>query len=163
MTSWLATVGIVISGAALGISSVSALFARRQLQLAERSRGRDFEATVVAELVEVHRADDAIRFDVQVTNAGPAVARDVDISLVEWGGTSLGTVIAEAEVAPALLRGERRAVSLDLPDASKTLDLDVSVELHTDYYDDKGVRNERLALVIDDSFVLTPPQPRSRI
>jgi hypothetical protein len=97
MTSWLATVGIVISGAALAISSLSALFARRQLQLAERSRGRDFEATVVAELIEVHRAEDAIRFDDQVTNADPAVARDVDVSLVEWGGTSLGTVLAEAK------------------------------------------------------------------
>jgi hypothetical protein len=85
------------------------------------------------------------------------------VSLVEWGDTSLGKVLAEAEVAPALLRGERRAVSLELPDAVKTRDRAVSVELHTDYYDDNGVCNERLALVIDDSFMLALPQPCSSV
>ena len=157
----MATAGIVISGAALGISAFSALFARRQLQLAERSRARDFEATVVAELVGVRRADDALHYELQVTNAGPAVARDVDVSLVEWRESDLGRLLAQSEVAPALLRGERRAASLELRDASKTLDRTVSVELHADYYDDNGVRNERLAFVVEDSFVLTPPQPPS--
>jgi hypothetical protein len=163
MTTWLATAGIVISGVALGISGISALFARRQLQLAERSRGRDFEATVVAELVGARQDEDAVRYEIRVTNAGPSVARDVDVSLIEWGDTSLGKVLAQADVAPALLRGERRAVSLELANATKTRDRDVSVELHADYYDDNGVRNERLALVVDDTFVLTPPQPRLRV
>jgi len=88
MTTWLATAGIVISGVALGISGLSALFARRQLQLAERSRGRDFEATVVAELVGACQDEDAVRYEIRVTNAGPAVARDVDVSLIEWGDTT---------------------------------------------------------------------------
>jgi hypothetical protein len=104
-----------------------------------------------------------VRYEIRVTNAGPAVARDVDVSLIEWGDTSLGKVLAQADVAPALLRGERRAVSLELANATKTRDRDVSVELHADHYDDNGVRNERLALVVDDTFVLTPPQPRLRV
>jgi len=36
----------------------------------------------------------------------------------------------------------------------------MSIELCADYYDDNGVRNERLAFIVDDSLVLTPPTPR---
>ena len=38
-------------------------------------------------------------------------------------------------------------------------DRDVSTELHAAYYDDNGVRNERLAFIFEDALVLTPPQP----
>jgi hypothetical protein len=61
-------------------------------------------------------------------------------------------------VAPALLRGEQRTVLLTLDDVDLD-DRSLSVELHSDYYDDNGVRNERLAFVFDDTLVLTPPQP----
>jgi hypothetical protein len=161
MTTTLAIAGILISGAALGISAVSAVFSRRQLELGERQRERDFEATVVAELVGVHRRDAAVHYEVSVTNAGPAVARDVDVSLVEWtDATALGRALAEADVAPALLRGERRTVILKLAAADARFDdRSVSIELHADYYDDNGVRNERLAFVSQGSFVLTPAPP----
>jgi len=151
--------GLGISGIALGISAVSAVFSRRQLELGERQRARDFEATVVVELVGVDRRDSNVHYEVSVTNAGPAVARDVDLSLVEWTDASaFGRSLAEASVAPALLRGERRLVVLSLDVADQRIeDRSVSVELHADYYDDNGVRNERLALVFEGSFVLTPP------
>src|SRR5579859_890804 len=117
MTVGLATAGILISGAALAISALSALFARRQLRLTERSRTRDFEATVVAELTRVHAYEERIEYELQITNAGPAVARDVYIALVKWDAAGgLGQALDEAQVAPALLRGERRNVSLTLRD-----------------------------------------------
>jgi len=161
VTTALAIAGILISGSALGISAASALFARRQLQRVDRQLARDFEATVVAELVGFHRREDDLHYEVAVTNAGPAVARDVDVSLVEW--TDAGPFcrsLAEAHVAPALLRGERRRVVLPLRVADARFDdRSVSIELHAAYYDDNGVRNERLAYVFESSFVLTPPQP----
>jgi hypothetical protein len=160
MTNSLAAAGILISGAALGASALSALFARRQLLLAERLRARDFEATVVAELVGVRRHDAAVDYEIEVTNAGPAVARDVDLSLIEWRAHSVGKVLADTDVAPALVRGEGRRVVLRLEESDAlTSDREVSVELHSDYYDDNGVRNERLAFLVGDGFVLTPPQP----
>ena len=132
------------------------------MHLAERSRARDFEATVVAELVGVHAHDEGIGYELQITNAGPAVARDVDVSLIKWDDSGpLGITLAHSEVAPALLRGERRTVSLTLQDRSLANDRAISIELNADYYDDNGVRNERLAFVVDDSLVLTPPPPRS--
>lgn len=162
MTSTLAIAGIVISGAALGIAAASATFARRQLQLAERLGQRDFEATVVAELVGVEE-DRTVRYAILVTNAGPAVARDVDIAIVEWTDSPFGRRLVEADVAPALLRGEQRKVELELPiEGVRFDDRDVSIELHADYYDDNGVRNERLALVYRDDFLPTPPQPPIR-
>jgi hypothetical protein len=116
MTTALAVVGLAVSGGALGVSVVSAVFARRQLQLAGRQRERDFEATVVAGLVRVTREPDAISYELLVTNAGPAVARDVGVAIVEWSDDGpFGESIDEADVAPALLRGEQRGVTVRLP------------------------------------------------
>lgn len=159
MTAALAIAGIAVSGGALLISAATALFLRRQLALAERHRARDFAASVVAELVEVGRCADALHYEIAVINAGPAVARDVDVAIVEWvGDRPIGRTIAEASVAPALLRGERRVVALSVPSAeAKFDDREVSIELHADYYDDNGSRNERLALVYEDSLLLMPP------
>jgi len=153
----LAVIGILISGAALGLSAASALFARRQLRLAERLQSREFRATVVAELVGLHRRDDAIHYELAVTNAGPAVARDVDLSIVEWSDARpLGIALSEVDVAPALLRGERREVILRLATADARFDdRGISIELGTDYWDDNGLRNVRLGLVTEDGLILT--------
>jgi hypothetical protein len=160
VTATLSVVGIALSASALVISAASALFARRQLEVVDRQRARDFEATVVAELVACTRDADGFAYEVAVINAGPAVARDVDVELVEWTDAPLGRARAQADVAPALMRGERRRVSLRLAAADARFDdRAVSIELNADYYDDNGVRNERLALVMGESFVLTPPQP----
>ncbi len=154
-------IGIVISGCALGVAGTSAAFALRQLKLAERLQLRDFEATVVCELESYERTSEGLRYGLKVTNAGPAVARDVDVSLVEWTGDSvLGMSLAEAGVAPAMLRGEQRLVTLELlaEHAAGLDDRSRSIEVMCDYYDDNGVRNHRLAFVVEGDLVLTPPQ-----
>lgn len=162
MTSALAIAGIAISFGAVGVSSASAFFSHRQLKLAEQLRARDFEANVVAELVGVHRHSGEVEYEVAVTNAGPAVARDVGVAIVEWRANKpFGRRLSEALVAPALLRGERRVVRQPLPaEAARFDDRSSSTELHSDYFDDNGVRNLRLGLVFEDSFVLTPPEPK---
>lgn len=101
------------------------------------------------------------QYEVRVTNAGPAVARDVDVGLTIWTDESgLGRVIDGAEVAPALLRGEQRVVTLVLPqDERRFDDRSCSLEMFATYYDDNGPRNQRVAFVFEDSLVLTPPQP----
>jgi hypothetical protein len=161
MTVTAAIAGLIISGAAPGVAAFSALFSRRQLHLAERQRERDFEATVVAELVSFSRNSETLDYALRVTNAGPAVARDVDISIVVWTGESpFGRKIDSADIAPALLRGEQRTATLRLPvDEGQFDDRSRSIEIGSDYYDDNGVRNVRLAFVYDGELVLTPPQP----
>jgi hypothetical protein len=155
------TLALVISGAALGVAASSAWFSRRQLHLAERQRERDFEATVVAELVGFSRTSETLDYELRLTNAGPAVARDVDVSIVEWAdGRPLGRAIHTVDVAPALLRGEQRTVTMRLPvDDARFDDRSRSIEIGSDYFDDNGVRNVRLAFVFDGDLVLTPPQP----
>ena len=156
----LASTGIVISSIALGVSAASAMFAHRQLQLGERRRQRDFEATVVAALTGIDRTPDAFLYELSVTNAGPAVARDVDISMVAWTDeTTLGLSVARADVAPALLRGERRTSVLNLTLKEAHLnDHSVSIELWAGDDDDNGVRNERVAWAFasEDSRLLAP-------
>jgi hypothetical protein len=161
MTIALAVAGIAVSFAALGIALASARFARRQLQLSERQHERDFEATVVAELVRFNWGTETLDYEVLVTNAGPAVARDVDISVVEWSDEGpFGERIDTVDVSPALLRGEQRTVTVRLPVGRATFgDRSRSIELASDYFDDNGVRNVRLAFVYDGELVLTPPQP----
>ena len=69
--------------------------------------------------------------------------------------------LSPRKVAPALLRGERRSITLELPgDNARFDDRTIAVELNADYYDDNGVRNERLALVLEDTFVQLPPHLR---
>jgi len=160
----LSIVGLVISGAALAVSAASALFVSRQLRLAERQRERDFEAVVVAELVHLNRRAMALDYTLRVTNAGPVVARDVDVSVVRWTNEQpLGWVITESDVGPALLRGEQRTVELHLPaDEARFDDRSRSVEITANYYDDNGARQTRLAFICGDDakdVVLTPPQP----
>jgi hypothetical protein len=159
VTSALSIAANAISAGALA-ASASALFAWRQLELAKRQRERDFEATVVAELVRVERRSASLCYEICVTNAGPAVARDVDVSIVEWiQDRPLGRSLCAIDVAPALLRGEQRIVSLELNSADLRFDdRHVSTELHAAYYDDNGVRNDRLAFVVEDALALTPPQ-----
>jgi hypothetical protein len=124
-------------------------------------RERDFEATVVAELVGFEREPDLLVYELHVTNAGPAVARDVDVSIVvSTDGSAFGRYIDRVDVAPALLRGEQRTVMLRLPlDEAEFADRSRSIEIGSDYFDDNGVRNVRLAFVYDGQLVLTPPQP----
>jgi hypothetical protein len=156
-----AVAGLIISGSALGVAATSAWFSRQQLYLAERQRERDFEATVVAELVRFSRSAEMLDYELRVTNAGPAVARDVDVSIVVWTDDGpLGRTIHTVDVAPALLRGEQRTVTLRLPvDEARFDDRSRSIEIASDYFDDNGVRNVRLAFVFDGDLVLTPPQP----
>jgi hypothetical protein len=153
--------GLIISCIAAGVAAWGAWFARQQLRLATRQRERDFEATVVAELSDFRRLEGYLIYEVAVTNAGPAVARDVDVAIVKWTDeTPLGVTIHRADVAPALLRGERRTVALELPVAEARFeDRTRSIELYGAYFDDNGVRNERLGFVFEGSLVLTPPQP----
>lgn len=146
------------------VSATGALYARRQLRLADRVRQREFEATVVAELVDSAANDQGIEYRLAVTNAGPAVARAVDVALVAWTGDSLfGKRLAEAYVAPALVRGDRRIIALRLAAADARFDdREVSIELQANYIDDNGIRDERLGFVFEDSMVLTPPEPGMR-
>lgn len=157
----LPVVGLAVSGAALAVSVGSAYFARRQVHLVERQRERDFGATVVAELVGFERGPEGLMYTLRVTNAGPATARDVDVSLVEWTDESaFGRALAEADVAPALLRGDHRNVRLVLRREYVRFDAPgVAVELSSGYYDDNGVRSERLALVLEETLIQLPPQP----
>jgi hypothetical protein len=156
-----AIAGLVVSCGAFAVAAASAWFSQRQLRLSERQRERDFEATVVAELMSVNRNADTLDYELLVTNAGPAVARDVDVSIVEWNDEGpLGQMIETVDVAPALLRGEQRTVTLRLPiEKARFEDRSRSIELASDYFDDNGVRNVRLAFMFDDELVLTPPQP----
>ena len=161
MTLVLAVVGLAVSCGALGASIATAMLSRRHLQLVDRQRERDFEATVVVELAKFSRSSSTLDYGVRVTNAGPAVARDVDLSIVEWNDESaFGEKIDRVDVAPALLRGEQRTVTLRLPlERARFEDRSRSIELMSDYYDDNGVRNTRLAFVFDGELILTPPQP----
>ena len=160
MASTIAIIGIAISAFALAIAGATAIFAHRQLNLTERQRQRDFEATVVVELIGVTGREHVLDYEILVTNAGPAVARDVSVAILEWSNNPFGRQLVEAEVAPALLRGEQRTVALELPiEQARFDDRTVSIELVAEYYDDNGVRSERLALVFSDGLVLTPPQP----
>jgi hypothetical protein len=115
----------------------------------------------VAELVGFTRGPETLNYEVLVTNAGPAVARDIDVCIVEWNDDgTFGHKIDAADLAPALLRGEQRRVVLRLPlDRARFEDRSRSIELMSDYYDDNGVRNVRLAFMFDGELVLTPPQP----
>jgi hypothetical protein len=157
----LAVAGLVVSCGAFAVAGASAWFSRRQLQLSERQRERDFEATVVAELVSFNRNPETLDYELWVTNAGPAVARDVDVSIVEWNDEGpFGYQIDTVDVAPALLRSEQRTVTLRLPiERARFQDRSRSIELASDYFDDNGVRNVRLAFMSDGDLVLTPPQP----
>jgi hypothetical protein len=161
MAITLAVAGLVVSCGAFAVAAASAWFSRRQLQLSERQRERDFEATVVAELVSFNRCAETFDYELLVTNAGPAVARDVDVSIVEWNDEGpLGHMIETVDVAPALLRGEQRTVTLRLPiEKARFEDRSRSIELASDYFDDNGVRNVRLAFMFDGDLLLTPPQP----
>jgi hypothetical protein len=161
MTLTFAIVGLALSCGALGASTATVILSRRHLQLVDRQRERDFEATVVAELARFARTPSTLDYEIRVTNAGPAVARDVDVSVVEWNDeTVFGEKIETVDVAPALLRGEQRTVMVHLPlERARFDDRSRSIELMSDYYDDNGVRNIRLAFVYDGELILTPPQP----
>ncbi len=157
----LAIIGLVVSSGALSVAAMSAWFLRRQLIIFERQHERDFEATVVAELVSFSRGSATLDYEVLVTNAGPAVARDIDLSIVEWMAEKpFGDAIETVAVAPALLRGEQRTVTVRLPvERACFEDRTRSIELMSDYFDDNGVRNVRLAFMGDSDLILTPPQP----
>jgi hypothetical protein len=158
----MADIGLLVSGAALAVSGLSALFAWRQYRLAESRHARDYAATVVVELARSVALRGNISYALRVTNAGPAVARDVDVELVDWTiDNPRGRRIHRAHVAPALLRGEQREVSLELPQEDARFD-DRShvIEVQADYFDDNGLRNERLAHVLSaNELILTPPVP----
>lgn len=160
MTEALPVASICVSVAALVVSVRSLALARRHVHLVERQALRDFGATVVAEQIGFERTPDELAYTLRITNAGPAAARDVDVSLVEWTDDSeIGRTLAEVDVAPALLRGDQRIARLVLPaDDARFDDRGVAIELRTSYYDDNGARNERLALVLDAAMIPLPPQ-----
>jgi hypothetical protein len=83
---------LVLSFGAAVTAGLSAWFVRAQFLLQSEVRRRDFEATVVAELVGVRAVEERRRreYEVRVTNAGPAVARDVDVSIAVWSDSPLG-------------------------------------------------------------------------
>ncbi len=71
----------------------------------------------------------------------------------------LGIAVAEQTVATALGPGETRTVAMRLPlGAAMFDDRGTAIELASDYYDDAGVRNNRLALVLEDGLVPLPPE-----
>lgn len=147
---------------ALSALAFSVRFSRAQLRISSRQHERDFGATVVVELNKVHRTVDDYVYDLRVTNVGPAVARDVSVDLVEWSDErgDLGLTIDRDDVAPILQRGEQRDALLRLPvEQARFDDISVALEIGADYYDDNGVRNERLALVFEDQIVLLPVRP----
>ena len=114
----------------------------------------------VVELSTVSGNTKSLIYELRVTNAGPAVARDVSVELVKWTDEATGSSIDRVDVAPALLRGEQRPVTLTLPRSDAHFDeRSEAIEVRADYYDDNGVRDERLASVYEDDLVLTPPQP----
>lgn len=78
-----------------------------------------------------------------MTNAGPAVARDVDVTLtLSTDESELGRAIDATDVAPALLRGEQRVVTVVLPcNEARFDDPGRSLEIVASYYDDNGLRN----------------------
>jgi hypothetical protein len=98
-------------------------------------------------------------YELTVINAGPAAARDVSVDLVLWGDGPLGLSLDRVDVAPALLVGDQRSATLRLPASVDLGDRSQAVEIGADWYDDNGVRNERLALVLEGGLILTPPQP----
>lgn len=155
----MALAGILLGVVAIAVSAASVWYTREQLRLAHRQTRRDFSARVVVELIDVARNSDAFTYRLRVTNGGPAVAHDVSVDLVEWADerAGLGFSIDTQEVAALLLRGEHREVQLVLP-ASKARfdDRTVAYEIGADYYDDNGVRNERLALALDDGILALP-------
>ena len=160
LVSLLVSVGsLLVALSALGFS---VRFSRAQLRISSRQHKRDFGATVVVELNTVNLTIGNYVYDLRVTNVGPAVARDVSVDLVEWSDErgDLGLTIDRAEVAPTLQRGERRDAVLRLPvEQARFDDSSVALEIGADYYDDNGVRNERLALVFEDQIVLLPVPP----
>ena len=153
-------IGVVLGVFAIAVSIASAWFAREQVRVARRQAGRDFGATVLVEPIKVWRRSDHYLYELRVTNAGPAVARDVSVDLVEWADerNGLGHSVDQQEVAPVLQRGEQRDVILKLPtEAARFEDRSVAYEIGADYYDDNGLRNERLALAFGGSLILLPP------
>jgi len=106
-------VGIAISTSALGISATSALFARRQLELVDRRRGAKLRGDVVAGLESFAHTDNTYAVGLRSQTQLQRSLRDVDVSPVQrTDQTALEQELAE--VAPALLRGERSRVTLDV-------------------------------------------------
>jgi hypothetical protein len=155
----LAPAGIIVSAVGLSVALVSAWFAREHFRLASGRRERDFEATVVVELTDCHEDEDDRLYEIVVKNAGPAVARDISVELVAWRSGPFGETIHHVDLAPALNPGEQRPATLRLPLQVDLDDPSQSIEIVTDYFDDNGVRNERLAFVTSSDLILTPPQP----
>lgn len=139
-------VALAFAGISAGIAGISAWYSHGQLNLNERRNRRDYEATVVIELVShvMHRRD-RVTYELLVTNAGPAVARDVSIELVEpnqrsdWDDeASMFVVLGGAAVAPAMVPHEQRRVKLE--QATGSSEDTVAFEFHVSYWDDNGPR-----------------------
>jgi hypothetical protein len=153
-------VGVVLAIVAISVSIASAWFAREQVRLARRQSTRDFGATVLIRGHRVTRTDEDYLYELTLVNAGPAAARDVTVDLVEWSDEreGLGRAVDREDAVALLQRGEEWGALLRLPiSAARFHDRTVAYEIGADYYDDNGVRNERLALVFDDSLILLPP------
>lgn len=149
-----------VSALALAISFASYRLSRRQARSADRHRQRELAAVVVAELVAVTEAADALQYTFRVVNVGPAAALDVDLSFVEWTHASQpGRCLARVDVAAALSRGEARIAVLDLPlEDARFADPAIAIELWADYYDEGGSQARPLALALGDTLVALPPR-----
>lgn len=155
----MALAGIILGIVAIAVSIAGVWFAREQVSVARRQNRRDSVATVLIRAHRVTRTDEHYVYQLTLLNAGPAVARDITVDLVEWSDErgKLGYSI-DSDDGAVLQRGEEWEAVLRLPAAAARFhDRTVAYEIGADYYDDNGVHNERLALAFDDSLLLLPP------
>jgi hypothetical protein len=135
-----------------------AYLAYKQSGLARAELTKRGTAHVVAELVvPVEREKHQTIYRFAVTNAGPAVARDVSIliSVPVPGRDGLETVLGEGRIPAALLAGERRTVEVTLSQVdSERLDLYVAGA----WFDERdAVDGAELGVIRGDEWDLTPP------
>jgi hypothetical protein len=80
-----------------------------------------------------------------VLNAGPAVARDIDLCVAESTESMIYFPVAETDVVRALTAGDRRTVTLAVPsEVARSKDLD----MYLSWVDGNGAHNERVMIFL---------------
>lgn len=137
-------ISLAISGIALVVTFVGLLLERRSRVRADALlRHEAVEQARARILVETHKVEVADGFHAitaTVLNAGPSVAREVDLDVrEETTGEAISFAVAETEVSRALMAGDQRTVTLQISsDVARSQDL----FMHLIWIDGNGAHDE---------------------
>ena len=143
-------ISLVVAGSSLVVSVVGLLLEHRSRvravallrhQAVERARAR-----VVVKTHGIEVANGFHTVSATVLNAGPSVAREVDLSILkDSAGTAMLESLAEVEVSRAMIAGDQQTVSLQVPsDVARADDLD----MYLSWIDGNGAHNERNVILL---------------